>query len=118
MAVFVLVVLGVLVAVAGVRAATVEQGPADLLLSLTIGCVVAMGCMTDARRRGRPLPSISAFAIFAVWPIAVPIYLLWSRGARKGSLLALAFVAAVFGTYVAAYWIAGYAVWGDDFLRA
>jgi hypothetical protein len=41
MRVFVAIVLGALIALVGVRAATgIEQGRADLLLTLTIGCVL------------------------------------------------------------------------------
>ena len=113
MRVFIVIVLGGLVALVGVRAATVEPGAADLLLSVVIGCVLAMSCSADARRLSKPLPSIAGFAIYGLWPVAVPIYLVSSRGFRKGGLLALGFIAAVVSILFIAYGITYYAVWGD-----
>lgn len=113
MRVFVAFVLVSLLALVGVRSATVEETAADLLLSIAIGCVLAVSCVTDARRIGRPLPSGAGFAILVLWPIAVPIYLLSSRGTKKGGLLALGFVTAVVSICLIAYCITSYVVRGE-----
>ena len=113
MRVFVVAVLGCLVALLGVRAAVGEWAPVDLFFGVAVGCAFAMSCFADARRLGKPLPSGAGFAIMALWPIAVPIYFLSSRGLRQGGLLALAVLAAELGLYFGGYCIASFAVWGD-----
>ncbi len=113
MRVFVVALLGCLVALLGVRAAVVEWAPVDLFFSVAVGCAFAMSCFADARSLGKPLPSGAGFAIMALWPIAVPIYFLSSRGLKQGGLLALGVLAAELGLYFGGYSITSFAVWGE-----
>ena len=52
-----------------------------LVLALFIPILICSTCIVDARILGRPILHSARFAIVATWPIAVPVYLLWSRGA-------------------------------------
>ena len=56
--------------------------PGSLYLGLefVLLSLATLGCALDARLRGR-WPTHSAFlAVAFLWPVAIPIYLLWSRG--------------------------------------
>ncbi len=60
-----------------------------MALPLLTGFLATSACVADAELLGRPLAlSIQGFMFFT-WPIAVPIYLIWSR-----RLLGLAIVLA------------------------
>ena len=113
MRVFVVTLLGALVALLGVREATVERGAVDVLFSLAVGLAFTMSCFADARSMGKPLPLGAGLPILVLWPIAVPIYFLLSRGFRRGGVLAVGILAGELGLYLSAYYIARYAVWGE-----
>lgn len=51
----------------------------NVLWSLAMCSVMNCWCVFDARRRGRPLIQSLHWIVFFLWPVAVPIYLLWSR---------------------------------------
>jgi len=57
------------------------SSPADLLFSYGPSAAVAVWVDADARRRRRsPCLDLGTFVFFA-WPVAVPAYGFWSRGA-------------------------------------
>ena len=73
----------------GVHAAIGQPSILDVALPLLTGFLATSACVADAELLGRPLAlSIQGFMFFT-WPIAVPIYLIWSR-----RLLGLAIVLA------------------------
>jgi len=80
--------VGLLVALAGVRAAVCDESRVDLLLKFVVAC-----------------------------GIAVPIYLVWSRGWERGLLAAAAFLGSVVVLALVPFFTAGYAVWGAVFFR-
>jgi len=52
----------------------------DILVVQVVIVLVTMTCVADGRARGRPMVEAARLATLLVCPIAVPIYLLWSRG--------------------------------------
>ena len=52
------------------------------LFALFMASMAAWWTVSDARRRGHPILHIVQLFVFLFWPIAVPIYLIWSRGLR------------------------------------
>ncbi len=106
-----LVCLGLLWVLAGARAATVDIGLADLLIAVTTYSGMALLCVLDARRRRKPMAGIAGPAIFFFWPIAIPAYLVWSRGWKRGLLAASAFLTAVAVLHLGALLATDYAVW-------
>ncbi len=84
---FLLGYLYFLFALSGARSAAVPQGaPIDLLINLTIATVATMWSVQDSRALGEPIPRSFDQIIFLTWPLAVPIYLIWSRK-KRGLLL-------------------------------
>ncbi len=107
--------LSLLLALLGVRAAICEPAAIDLLLKWTVAGGMAVICVADARRMRRPMPGLAPLGIMIAWPVAVPIYLVWSRGWRRGLVLAGAFALAGVVLVLVPYYVAGYAVWGEAF---
>ncbi|HLQ37677.1 MAG TPA: hypothetical protein VK348_07740 [Planctomycetota bacterium] len=112
-----LVCLALLVALTGARQAIVERGRIDVVVVLVVCSGMALACVYDARRLGRPLPGIAPSAILFAWPIAVPAYLVWSRGWKRGMLQAMAFLVALAVLLYGSFFAAGYAVWGAAFFE-
>ena len=73
-------------------AMTDEPRPIQLVYSVVFAVVVTLACRNDARNRHKPILPVFQFIMLFSWPIAVPIYLIWSRG-WKGVLFAVAFTA-------------------------
>ena len=113
-----LVCLGLLIVLAGVRAAICDESRVDLLLKFVVACGMAMACVADSRRIRRPMAEATPIAIVVTWPIAVPIYLVWSRGWRRGLLAAAAFLGSVVVLAMVPFFAAGYIVWGAAFFRS
>ena len=59
----------------------------DYVISLIIGILVTQFCILDAKILGKNLARSFYWLIFFTWPLAVPLYLMWSRG-WKGLLWA------------------------------
>jgi hypothetical protein len=88
----------------GARAVFVRRPlPSDVFYSVAVAAVMAGLCIADGRARRRPIPLLSEWVMFLVWPLAAPCYALWSRGAR-GLLVVLlvgaALIAACVGGFV------------------
>lgn len=62
----------------------------DALFGLAHAWLLEMWCSADAARRGRPLGHAWRWMIFLFWFVAVPAYLVWSRG-WKGVLMTVGF---------------------------
>ena len=71
----------------------------ELLNSIAIAIVVTLACIEDSHVLKRPMVRVAQWLMVFTWPVAVPIYLIWSRGAR-GFRVILLHVALIVGTYV------------------
>jgi hypothetical protein len=112
-----LLVLGIYVAAAlsGFTQALSNNALVYYLTALLLACSATGWCVVDARRRGRPLlPAVQLIALL-LWFVAVPIYLLASRGWRGLGWALLNLVGlyvtifvTYFGTYCLAYGTAAF----------
>ena len=72
--------LYVLAGLCGVAAALrPSHGALQFLLWAAVGSAMTGWCVVDSRILGRPVIRTFYFLIFITWPLAVPIYLIWSR---------------------------------------
>jgi len=96
-----------LVALQGARTAVVpESGLSDLAIGLLIAIAVTKACAMDSRLIGKPLPRTARWVMFLLWPLAVPPYLVWSRGWVGLAFTALHFFA-LLATFLVAFAVAG-----------
>ena len=102
---------------AGVRAAITEPGRTDVLISLVLCSGMALVCVYDARRIARPLADATPLVLFFTWPVAIPIYLVWSRGWKRGILLGMVFVGSLALLWLVPFVVAGYAARGPAFFK-
>lgn len=96
---FVLLVM----ACTGVRSAMFPEGDRiGLLLTIATAIAVTKCCAVDAVIRGRPMTHGAQWAMVLTWPVAAPVYVVWTR--RWGGLLwAFVLAAGVYGAYVAGF---------------
>jgi hypothetical protein len=92
-------------------------GPIDLLLKVAITCGVVWVCMADARLLGKPLPTFIPLAMIFTWPLSIPVYLIWSRGWRRGLVRSVAYLIALVLLLGVPHAIAGYLVHGAAFFE-
>jgi hypothetical protein len=73
-------------------------------------------CIVDSQIRGFPLLHSFYWIIFFLWPVAIPVYLIWSR---KLWGLALTIINAIglYGTILVSNHLAGYFFYGDAWLE-
>lgn len=90
------IALVILMALTGVRLAFIPEqddtGVGALIPSFLTALLIASWAQLDGRARGKPLVTAASVAIFFTFPVAFPVYCLWSRGAR-GVLFCLGFTA-------------------------
>ena len=109
--------LCLLIALASARNAMAVRGPVDFLLNFVVGFGVVWVCMADARLLGKPLPILIPLAMFVIWPLSVPVYLVWSRGWRRGLVRSVAYLIALSLLFGVPYAIAGYVLHGAAFFK-
>src|SRR5574341_1995463 len=72
----------------GVRSAVL---PPDATLDFGFGILVAIAvvasCVYDSRLVGKTIVRSMLWLMFMAWPVAMPTYLIWSRGWKKGVFL-------------------------------
>lgn len=86
-----------------------EQLPSDSLFGTAAVILATMACVADARARRQPMVPAAKLAILLIWPLAIPAYLLWSRGwwgivtllVLLGILLAVAMISVTVGSVAA-----------------
>ena len=84
-------------------------------LSLLMASSAAMWVVFDAQHRGKPLVHIVQLMVMILWPIAVPIYLITTRGLRGLGWTILNIVGLLIASCVGFYSTI-LAVWGPDAL--
>jgi peptidoglycan/LPS O-acetylase OafA/YrhL len=97
-------------AIAGMTQALSHNALVYYLSALLLACTAAGWCVVDARRRDNPLPWAVQLLAFLFWTIAVPIYLVVSRGWRGLGWAALNALA-LFATFAAAYFVTSELFW-------
>jgi hypothetical protein len=104
--------LYLLVTVSGMVQAIRPQSVVIALLWVMFASTVTYWCVVDSRAAGRPILQSLHWIIFFTWPIAVPIYLIFSRKLRG---LGIAFLHAICLLVVTnlAFHISGYLVYGE-----
>ena len=60
----------------GVRGPSTAVG---VLYSLSIAFVIVLTCVADAHVRSQTILPIFQFLMLFTWPVAVPVYLFWTR---------------------------------------
>jgi len=85
------------------------------ILSLLMASMAAMWVVFDAQHRGKPLVSIVQLMAMALWPIAVPIYLIVTRGVRGLGWVVLNLLGLMIAICVGFYSTI-LAVWGPEAL--
>jgi len=85
----------------GVHAVVGPDASRQMLLSIVSATLFAATCAVDSRILGRPMVFDGGTFVFFAWPVAVPYYLIWSRG--WWGVLAIALLTAIlFGTMMTA----------------
>jgi len=72
------------------------------LLTISVSTILTLWVHYDSRSLNTSMGVDQAMYILFAWPITFPIYALWSRGFRSGSLLILSFVGIFIFTLIAA----------------
>jgi len=83
-----------------------------LLGSVLFALLVTGWCVVDARKLGKPMLPVVQMIMFFTWPIAVPIYLIWTRGFR-GLGYTLLHAAGLYAVMAAAVVLTLYAFYGS-----
>jgi hypothetical protein len=88
-----------------------QGGMVRILIAVMAASLVAYWCVDGARIVGRPIVQSVHWILFVTWPLAVPVYLVCSRGLRGIALIILHGIGliAVAGT---ASHLAGYSACG------
>jgi hypothetical protein len=84
----------------------------DVLVALAAATVAAYGCVVDSRIVGRPVLQSLHWVLFVAWPVAVPIYLLYSRRLRGLGILVLHAIGLLLVATVA-FHLTGYLAYGS-----
>ena len=87
-----------------------------LLFSAAIASAMTGWCVVDSRILGRPIVRSLQWIIFFTWPIAVPLYLIWSRRFR-GFAMAFLHALGLCALSIAFFIAAGYLAYGADWLH-
>ena len=73
----------------GVRVTVLDQDPSgEFLFALLWAGMGTWWCVVDGRMRNAPLPTLASWDILFLAVVAVPLYVIWSRG-RRGVWLVL-----------------------------
>jgi hypothetical protein len=79
---FMILALYVVVAVGGIARVANPSSWILVLYALLLATIATEWCVLDAYQRGRPIVSVVQMIMFFTWPLAVPVYLIVSRGWR------------------------------------
>jgi hypothetical protein len=83
-----------------------------LLFAVAVASTITYWCIVDGHAAGHPILHSFYWLIFFLWPLAVPIYLLWARRLR-GLGFALLHAIGLFGVCLLAFLLAGYLIYGN-----
>jgi len=88
------------------------SGPLTLVFEVAVASTITYWCIVDGRIAGHPILYSFYWLIFFLWPLAVPIYLLWARR-LCGLGFALLHAIGLFAVALLAFFLAGYLIYGN-----
>ena len=91
-------------------------GMVGVVFAIMAASLATYGCVVDARIIGRPIVQSVHWIMFFTWPLAVPIYFIYSRRLRGVVLLILHGVGLV-AVSNAAFYLAWYLAYGDVWFK-
>jgi hypothetical protein len=95
-----LIALHVFAVIWGLHSGSTDRTtPFGMLFFVVAGVLIVSACMTDARRRRKPIGGSIQMVMLFAWPIAAPLYLIWSRGWR-GALWAALWMVTLYSCYL------------------
>jgi hypothetical protein len=80
-----------------------DDSPLDLGFRIMVSIAVVMSCIYDARLAQKAIVLSAQGVMLFTWPVSVPIYLIWSRGVKRGLLLSALHATLLYAVLVAAY---------------
>jgi len=98
-------------ALIGMTSALSHNALVEYLGVFLMACTAAEWCLIDSSRRGRPMTWSVQFLVFFFWSIAVPIYLIATRGWRGAGWLVLNSIG-MYVTMIVAYYMTFHLLWG------
>ena len=84
----------------------------EFCYTVLVAIAVVVSCIYDARFMRKPIVSSVQGVMLFTWPIAVPAYLVWSRGLKRGLQLVVVHAVCLYGVMVAGYWATSAAIYG------
>jgi hypothetical protein len=75
----------------------------DLMFTGVVAVAVVVTCIYDSRLSGKPIVQSLHWLMLFTWPIAAPVYLVWSRG-RRGAMLAAMHAVLLYMTLLVSYY--------------
>ncbi|MEM9412124.1 MAG: hypothetical protein AAGA30_13490 [Planctomycetota bacterium] len=90
-----------------------EVGGLYYLFALVAGGSAAWWAVLDASDRGRPILHIVQFFVLLFWPLAVPVYLIASRGIR-GFGLSVAHAVGLMLALLIGFYVTVFSLYGLD----
>jgi hypothetical protein len=106
------------VAANGAMQAFPLRGPGlGILLTVMAASLATYGCIVDSRLVGRPIVQSVHWIMFFTWPLAVPIYLIYSRGFLRGVGLFLLHGIGLIAACNAAFYLIWYLTYGRFLLE-
>jgi hypothetical protein len=98
-------------ALIGLTSALSQNALVEYLGTFLMACTSAEWCLIDSSRRGKPMTWSVQFLVFVFWSIAVPIYLIATRGWRGAGWLVLNSIG-MYVTMIVAYYLTFHLLWG------
>jgi hypothetical protein len=83
----------------------------SLFFAVAFAFTVTYWCIVDGRVVGHPILTSFYWLMFFLWPVAVPIYLIWTRGLR-GLGFALLHAIGLWGISLVVFHAVGYLTYG------
>jgi hypothetical protein len=98
-------------ALVGVTSALSQNALVAYLGTLLMACTAAEWCLIDSSYRGKPMTWSVQFLVFVFWSLAVPLYLIVTRGWRGVGWLLL-HVAGMYAIVFSTYYLTSRLFWG------
>jgi hypothetical protein len=112
MALSIYLLVAILGAMQAIPTIFLDRSPVFLwLIPIMMAYTATYWCVVDSRILGRPIVQSLHWIIFFTWPLAVPIYLIYSRGGR-GLVLVILHTIGLIVVCNIAFHLAGFLAYG------